>query len=94
MGQVDAISAAATAAMVRDGELAARDTRFLVGKDGQRVAMLYGNGVMREVDISGALTRSGPEHLQTAAAHLHTRELGMAVSPAAQARGHGTVPAI
>lgn len=94
IGQVDAISAAATAAMVRDGELAARDTRFLVGKDGQRVAMLYGNGVMREVDISGALTRSGPEHLQTAAAHLHTRELGMAVSPAAQARGHGTVPAI
>lgn len=86
--------AAATAAMVSDGELAARDTRFRVGKDGQRVALLYGSGLLREVDVSAALTQSGQDHLQSAAEHLRAHAPGVGLKPSVQARGQVAAPAL
>lgn len=62
--QIGSISSATAVMTVKDGEVASRDTRYYVSNDGQRVAALYGSGVMREVDISQALLRTGAEHLE------------------------------
>ncbi len=62
--QIDSIAGALSAANAKDGELLSPDTRFFVGKDGQRVAAVYASGIMREVEISGALEKAGLAHLQ------------------------------
>ncbi len=68
--QIGSVSSATAVMTVKDGELSSHDARYFVSNDGQRVAAIYGSGVMREVDISVALQRSGAEHMELQAADV------------------------